>query len=181
MKKLNDRRRGTKCVVYGRTLNSYALIQGLLDRGVQAKNIIIAIPRRDCHVNEDQTLTDELDYIYPNAFEDENLETRMQALLEAKGATIIKECKLIEIISDKDKNMEHNVQKSSSPSLHQEQAAIQWDHDCNLERIVLKKLDIPDEEEEEEEMDIDEKSTSEHHAEDHANDESNVMDPEERS
>jgi hypothetical protein len=30
-----------------------------------------------------------------------------------------------------------------------------------LERIVLKRLDIPDEEEEEEEMDIDEKSLSE--------------------
>jgi hypothetical protein len=46
----------------------------LIDRGVQPKNIIIAIPRRDCHVNEDQELTDELDYIYPNAFEDESLE-----------------------------------------------------------------------------------------------------------
>jgi len=74
MQKLTDRRRGTKCVVYGRTLNVFALIQGLIDRGVQPKNIIIAIPRRDCHVNEDQELTDELDYIYPNAFEDESLE-----------------------------------------------------------------------------------------------------------
>lgn len=35
---------------------------------------------------------------------------------------------------------------------------MQWDEDCNLERIVLKRLDIPEEEEEEEEMDIDEKS-----------------------
>jgi len=120
MQKLTDRRRGTKCVVYGRTLNSYALIQGLLDRGVQAKNIIIAIPRRDCHVNEDEDLNDELDYIYPNAFEDSDLETRMQAVLEAKGATIIKECKLIEVISDKDKNIDSQGTKSSSPSLHQE-------------------------------------------------------------
>jgi hypothetical protein len=62
------------------------LIQGLLDRGVQAKNIIVAIPRRDCHVNEDEDLNDELDYIYPNAFEDADLEMRMQAVLEAKGA-----------------------------------------------------------------------------------------------
>lgn len=66
----------------------------------------MAIPRRDCHVNEEQDLNDELDYIYPNAFEDQDLENRMQALLEAKGATIIKECKLIEIISDKDKLMD---------------------------------------------------------------------------
>jgi len=36
-----------------------------------------------------------------------------------------------------------------------------------LERIVLKRLDIPDEEEEEEEMDIDEKSQSEHPEEGH--------------
>lgn len=74
MSKLTDRRRGTKCVIYGRTLNSYALIQGLMNRGVSAKNIIIAIPRQDCHVNEDKELTEELPIIYPNAFEDEKLE-----------------------------------------------------------------------------------------------------------
>ena len=85
----------------------------------------------------------------------------MQALLEAKGATFIKECKLIEIISDKDKFIEQQHTQKSTPSLHQEQPAIVYDHDCNLERIVLKRLDIPDEEEEEEEMDIDEKSQSE--------------------
>ncbi len=77
-----------------------------MNRGVQAKNIIIAIPRQDCHVNEDMDLTEELPIIYPNAFEDEKLEMRMQAWLEMKGAQIIKECKLIEIISDKDKLME---------------------------------------------------------------------------
>jgi hypothetical protein len=77
MQKLTDRRRGTKCVIYGRTLNSYALIQGLMDRGVSAKNIIMAIPRQDCHVNEDMDLTEELPIIYPNAFEDEKLEQRM--------------------------------------------------------------------------------------------------------
>lgn len=59
---------------------------------------------------------------------------------------------------------------------------MQWDHDCNLERIVLKKLDIPDEEEEEEEMDIDEKSQSDHVDDGHGmNDESNLVDQEERS
>lgn len=122
MKRLTDRRRGTKCVVYGRTLNTYALIQGLLDRGVQAKNIIVAIPRQDCHVNEDADLTEELPIIYPNAFEDANLEQRMQTWLEGKGATIIKECKLIEIISDKDKLIDAQANKSSSPSLGQETA-----------------------------------------------------------
>lgn len=80
----------------------------------------------------------------------------MQAWLESKGATIIKECKLIEIISDKEKNTD--AQKSSSQTLHPEAKPVTHDNDCNLERIVLKRLDIPDEEEEEEEMDIDEKS-----------------------
>lgn len=70
---------------------------------MQAKNIIMAIPRQNCHVNEDDDVTEELPIIYPNAFEDEKLEQRMQAWLEAKGVTLIKECKLIEIISDKDK------------------------------------------------------------------------------
>lgn len=63
-------------------------------------------------------LTEELPIIYPNAFEDEKLELRMQAWLEMKGAQIIKECKLIEIISDKDKLMEQQNNKSSTPSLH---------------------------------------------------------------
>jgi hypothetical protein len=45
MQKLTDRRRQTKCVVYGRTLNIYTTIQGLVDRGVQYKNIVLAIPR----------------------------------------------------------------------------------------------------------------------------------------
>lgn len=63
--------------------------------------MIIAIPRRNCHCNEEEDINDELDYIYPEAFEDADLETKMQAMLEARGATIIKECKLIEIISDK--------------------------------------------------------------------------------
>jgi hypothetical protein len=48
-----------------------------MDRGVSAKNIIMAIPRQDCHVNEDMDLTEELPIIYPNAFEDEKLEQRM--------------------------------------------------------------------------------------------------------
>jgi len=36
-----------------------------------------------------------------------------------------------------------------------------YDSNCQLERIVLKRLDIPDEEEEEDEIEIDEKSQSE--------------------
>lgn len=70
------------------------------------------------HCNEDQSITNELDHIYPNAFEDEDLETKMQAMLEAKGATIIKECKLTEIISDRASNNEQQNQKQSASALH---------------------------------------------------------------
>lgn len=34
MSKLTDRRRQTNCVIYGRSLNTYTMIQGMLDRGV---------------------------------------------------------------------------------------------------------------------------------------------------
>lgn len=82
----------------------------------------MAIPRENCHVNEipDDQTTEDLPTIYPNAFEDGNIEQRMQAWLEAKGATIIKECKLIEIISDKDKLIDSQNSKGSAPSLLQE-------------------------------------------------------------
>jgi len=82
----------------------------------------LAIPRENCHVNEipDDQTTEDLPTSYPNAFEDANIEQRMQAWLEAKGATIIKECKLIEIISDKDKLIDSQNSKGSAPSLLQE-------------------------------------------------------------
>ena len=38
-------------------------------------------------------------------------------MLVAMGATIITECKLIEVISDKDKNIDTQGTKNSSPSL----------------------------------------------------------------
>lgn len=75
---MTDRRRQTKCIVYGRTLNVYTTIQGLIDRGVQYKNIILAIPRQECHVNEegDPQITEDMPIIYQNAFDDLNLEEK---------------------------------------------------------------------------------------------------------
>lgn len=52
MQALTDKRRQTRCVVYGRSLHTYALIQGLITRGVSPHNILFAIPRINCHVNE---------------------------------------------------------------------------------------------------------------------------------
>jgi len=45
--------------------------------------------------------------------------------------------------------------------LQQEVAPKVYDSNCQLERIVLKRLDIPDEEEEEDEIELEEKSQSE--------------------
>ena len=40
------------CIIYGRTLHTYCCIQGLLKRGVEPQNIILAIPDEHCHVEE---------------------------------------------------------------------------------------------------------------------------------
>ena len=81
MKALTDHRRTSNCVVYGRTLNTYALIQGLLDSGVRPSSIILAIPEASNHIEEfddsDPIMQEDLPVIYPNAFEDENIETKI--------------------------------------------------------------------------------------------------------
>lgn len=107
MKALTDRRRTSNCVVYGRTLNTYALIQGLINRGVRPSSIILCIPEANCHIEEynesDQIMQEDLPVIYPNAFEDENIEIKIQSMLEELGITIYKQVKLMQIITDKDK------------------------------------------------------------------------------
>lgn len=94
MQALTDRRRTSNCVVYGRTLNTYALIQGLMHRGVRPQSIILAIPEANCHIEEynesDQVFDEDLPVIYPNAFEDENIEVKIQTMLEEMGITIYK-------------------------------------------------------------------------------------------
>ena len=79
MQSLTDRRRTNQCVVYGRTLNAYCLIQGMIHRGVNPKNIIMAIPRNNTHVNEedDPDMDEDLPIIYPDAFEDEHIEEKI--------------------------------------------------------------------------------------------------------
>jgi len=81
MRALTDRRRTSNCVVYGRTLNTYALIQGLLNAGVRPSSIILAIPEASCHIEEydfsDAIMEEDLPVIYPSAFEDENIEMKI--------------------------------------------------------------------------------------------------------
>lgn len=107
MKALTDRRRTSNCVVYGRTLNTYALIQGLINRGVRPSSIILAIPQQHNHIDEyteaDQVMQEDLLVIYPDAFEDSNIELKIQTMLEEMGITIYKDVKLMQIITDKDK------------------------------------------------------------------------------
>jgi hypothetical protein len=50
-----------------------------LNRGVDPKNVILAIPRDNTHVNEqeDPDLQQDLPVIYPDAFEDEHIEEKI--------------------------------------------------------------------------------------------------------
>ena len=48
-------------------------------------------------------MQEDLPVIYPNAFEDENIEIKIQSMLEELGITIYKQVKLMQIITDKDK------------------------------------------------------------------------------
>ena len=77
--------------------------------------------------------------------------------MEAIGITIVRECKLIEIITDKDKEKVVETSKDSIGLSGEEKQIIKWDNTGSLERIVLKRLDILDQEEEDDEYEQDEK------------------------
>lgn len=66
-------------MIYGRSLNTYTMIQGMLNRGVQPKCITLAIPKENIHVNEDfdQRINESMEWIYPNAFEDPMVEEKI--------------------------------------------------------------------------------------------------------
>lgn len=138
--------------MYGRSLHCYCLIQGLIQRGVQPCNITLAIPRIYCHVNESEETSVEQDIpvIYPDAFDDEKIQAKIEEMLELKGVTIQREAKLIEIITDKDRERENSKGATDADASTS---------GAKLEKVVFKRLDIPDnEEEEEDEIEIDEKS-----------------------
>ena len=107
MRALTDRRRTTNCVVYGRTLHTYCLIQGLINRGVNPKSIILAIPDATCHIEEhnpaDPITRGDMAVIYPDAFEDENILTKIQTMCEEKGIQMLRDVKLHQLITDKDR------------------------------------------------------------------------------
>jgi hypothetical protein len=139
MQQLTDHRRPTNCIVYGRTLHTYVTIQGLMHRGVKPQNIQLCIPRLECHVNDehDTQIDEDIPYIYPDAFEDDlEIEQKIQNMLLDLGVTITRDTRLIEIISDKTDSKEESQENAQ------------------LEKVVFKRLDIPDEEEEEDEVNM---------------------------
>jgi len=52
-----------------------------LNSGVRPSSIILAIPEANCHIDEyddsDAIMQEDLPVIYPNAFEDENIEMKI--------------------------------------------------------------------------------------------------------
>ena len=135
---LTDKKKVRNCVIYGRTLNTYCCIQGLLHRGVKPEQIILVIPKIECHVEESydepdrETMYQDLPYIYQDAFEDPTIEEKLKECLVDMGIRIVTNAKLIEIIEDPEEG---------------------------LESVLFKMLDIPDEEEDEDEIEgLEEKS-----------------------
>lgn len=76
-------------------------------------------------------ISEDLPIIYPDAFEDEHIESKIQKMLEEKGINIIRKVKLFEIISDSDNK---------------------------LERVAFKKIDELEEEEEDEDPELEGRS-----------------------
>lgn len=50
MNALTNRRRPQNCVIYGRSLNAYSCIKGLLSRGMRAEQITLVLPGSACHL-----------------------------------------------------------------------------------------------------------------------------------
>lgn len=103
---------------------------------MKPEQITLAIPAPECHVQESYDEPDimkqDLPFIYPDAFEDEGIEEKVQKVLETYGVRIIKNAKLVEIIEDGEEG---------------------------LEAVLFKLLDIQEEEEDDDEMgDLEEKS-----------------------
>lgn len=82
---LTDKKRVKNCVIYGRTLNTYCLIQGLIARGVNPKQIILAIPQAKTHIEDGDATDADMPHIYPEAFEDEDIEAKVQGMCEKLG------------------------------------------------------------------------------------------------
>jgi hypothetical protein len=106
-------------------------------------------------------MQDDLPVIYPNAFEDENIEMKIQSMLEEMGIVIYKQVKLIQIITDKEKEKPEPKQNQGLGYDGMDSEEQEESHkDANLERLLFKKLNEVDDEEEEDEDDDENRSRS---------------------
>lgn len=120
------------------------------------------MPRPQCHVNEadaDAQLDEDMPWINPDAFEDVALHEKIEKNLIERGVNVMHECRLMEIITDRELS-------SSRPNTHRRGGDHSDARDTartglqqampNLQKVLLKRLDIPDEEEEEDEFEQEE-------------------------
>ena len=108
-------------------------------------------------------MNEDLPIIYPDAFEDEHIEEKIQAMLTEKGITIVTEAKIMQIYTDKEKG-DKTESKGGQPGIglnSVESEPEEETYNANLTGVLFKKLDIPEEEEEEDEVEMDEKSEDE--------------------
>lgn len=61
--------------------------------------------------SEDISVEQDIPVIYPEAFDDSEIMEKIEKMLEDKGVTIMREAKLIEIITDKDRELENSKGK----------------------------------------------------------------------
>lgn len=129
MNALTNRRRPQNCVIYGHSLHAYASIKGLLQRGMRAEQITLVIPGKTCHLSaqydEEEDMLNDLPFINPEAFEDEYIESKIHRVLEKKGIRIVRNALLMQVIDNDEKQ---------------------------VESVLFKLLDIPDEEEDDDEI-----------------------------
>ena len=129
---LTDKKRVKNCVIYGRTLHTYCCVQGLLQRGVKPEQIILAIPKPDCHIEEGDATAADMPHIYPEAFEDEEIEKKVQYQLEKLGVQIYRNFHLFDIGVEPEEGLEY---------------------------VAFRDLDMPEDEDDEDDLDgLEEKS-----------------------
>ena len=95
MNALTNRKKPQNCVIYGRGLQAYCAIQGLIARGMKPEQITLVIPGYACHVmesyDEEEEMLVDLPYINPSAFDgDQYIEEKVHRMLENKGIRIVK-------------------------------------------------------------------------------------------
>ena len=99
---------------------------------MKPEQITLAVPAPESHVSgsygddEEEVMKQDLPFIYPDAFEDEDIEEKVQKALEALGVRIRKNAELREIIEDGEEG---------------------------LEAVVFKLLDIPEDDDDDDDLD----------------------------